>query len=159
MRAVVTRVANAHVCVDGAVVGSIDGGLLALVGVAADDTDADATYLARKTVALRIFADPDGAMNLALTEAPGSLLVVSQFTLLGDVRKGRRPSFAAAAGGDLANRLYERFISEARSLGVRGRDRPVRRHDGGRFDQRRPGDDPARQQTDLLTKKPGGRKA
>ena len=92
MRAVVTRVANAHVCVDGAVVGSIDGGLLALVGVAADDTDADATYLARKAVALRIFADPDGAMNLALTEAPE--LLSSSFPnsrCFGDVRKGRRP--------------------------------------------------------------------
>jgi D-tyrosyl-tRNA(Tyr) deacylase len=119
VRAVVTRVSNAQVRVDGAVVGSIEGGLLALVGVAADDTIDDAVYLARKTVALRIFRDADAPMNLALGDVAGSLLVVSQFTLLGDVRKGRRPSFASAAGGDLGRLLYERFIGEARALGVR----------------------------------------
>ena len=118
MRAVVTRVSDARVTVDGATVGAIERGLLALVGVAHDDTPDDAAYLARKTAGLRVFRDDAGAMNRTLDEAGGSVLAVSQFTLLGDVRKGRRPSFASAAGGELGLELFERYVAELRGLGV-----------------------------------------
>lgn len=119
MRACIQRVSHAMVIVDGEMCGQIDDGLVVLLGVAADDTDADAKYLAEKIVGLRIFEDEEGKMNLSVLEAGGDLLVVSQFTLLGDCRKGRRPSFVAAAEPGLAEQLYEAFVTAARSLGVR----------------------------------------
>ncbi len=117
MRAVVTRVTSASVDVAGATIGAIDGGLLILLGVAHADTPVDAIALAKKIYDLRIFADDAGAMNLSLAETGGAALVVSQFTLFGDVRKGRRPSFIAAAPPALGNELYERFITALRALG------------------------------------------
>jgi D-tyrosyl-tRNA(Tyr) deacylase len=118
VRAVVTRVTSAGVDVDGETVGAIDGGLLVLLGVAAADGDDDAGYLARKVVDLRIFRDDAGAMNRSLAEAGGAVLAVSQFTLLGDARRGRRPSFIAAAAPERGRELYERFIAELRRLGA-----------------------------------------
>ena len=118
MRAVVTRVSDARVSVDGETVGAIERGLLALVGIAQDDAPDDAAYLARKTAVLRIFRDDAGAMNRSLEETGGSVLAVSQFTLLGDVRKGRRPSFASAAGGEQGLALFDRYVAELRGLGV-----------------------------------------
>jgi D-tyrosyl-tRNA(Tyr) deacylase len=119
VRAVVTRVAEARVEVGGAVTGAIGQGLLVLLGVAADDPDEAAAALARKVAGLRIFPDGAGAMNRDLGEAGGEILVVSQFTLLGDARKGRRPSFIAAAGGERGRALYDRFVAEMRALGFR----------------------------------------
>src|SRR5688572_13360515 len=118
MRAVIQRVTSASVTVDREVVGAIERGLLVLLGVATDDTDDDARQLADKIVQLRIFEDADGKMNLSLADAGGAMLVVSQFTLFGDCRKGRRPSFIAAAPPELAERLYEDFAGEVRRLGV-----------------------------------------
>src|SRR3954462_11068487 len=106
MKACVQRVREAQVVVSGEVCGQIDRGLLVLVGVADGDTADDARQLAENIVRLRIFDDPDGKMNLALADVGGSLLAVSQFTLLGDCRKGRRPSYVAAAAPELAERLY-----------------------------------------------------
>ncbi len=117
MRAVVTRVTSASVAVDGATVGAIGPGLLVLLGVAHADAEGDAVALARKVVELRIFADEAGAMNRSLTETGGGVLVVSQFTLFGDVRKGRRPSFVAAAPPEQGRALYERFVRAVRELG------------------------------------------
>jgi len=117
MRAVLQRVTRASVTVDGQVIGQIGPGLVVLLGVEQDDTDADAHQLADKTIQLRIFDDPDGKMNLALADVRGSVLVVSQFTLLGDCRKGRRPSFIQAAAPELAERLYETFVA---AIGVQG---------------------------------------
>jgi D-tyrosyl-tRNA(Tyr) deacylase len=111
MRAVVQRVTRAHVTVDGETIGQIGRGLVVLLGVEQDDTEADAQQLADKCVQLRIFDDADGKMNLALPDAKGAMLVVSQFTLLGDCRKGRRPSFIQAAAPELAERLYESFVA------------------------------------------------
>ncbi|HWT06885.1 MAG TPA: D-aminoacyl-tRNA deacylase [Xanthomonadales bacterium] len=119
MRAVIQRVTRAAVTVDGRIAGAIERGLLALVGVAVDDADADADALAHKIAGLRVFDDGGGVMNLSLEDAGGAVLVVSQFTLLGDVRKGRRPSFIAAARGELAERLYERVASRLRATGLR----------------------------------------
>ena len=118
MRACVQRVSQAQVTVAGETVGRIGHGLVVLLGVAADDTAADASYLADKLVGLRIFEDADGKMNLGLSEAGGAMLVVSQFTLLGDCRKGRRPSFTDAAGPELAETLYETFVAAVSGLGV-----------------------------------------
>jgi D-tyrosyl-tRNA(Tyr) deacylase len=118
MRAVIQRVTRAAVTVDGRIAGAIERGVLALVGVAVDDADADADTLAQKIAGLRVFDDGAGAMNLALPDVHGAVLVVSQFTLLGDVRKGRRPSFIAAARGELAERLYERVAAELRNAGL-----------------------------------------
>ncbi|MCC7083923.1 MAG: D-tyrosyl-tRNA(Tyr) deacylase [Pirellulales bacterium] len=118
MRAVVQRVSQAKVVVAGEVVGRVDRGLLVLLGVALGDSDDDARWLARKIVELRIFNDDDGKMNLALIEAGGAMLVVSQFTLLGDCRKGRRPSFIEAAAPDEAERLYQLFVETARAQGI-----------------------------------------
>ena len=118
MRAVIQRVAESRVSVDGEVVGAIGRGLLVLLGVARGDTPADATLLAEKIVHLRIFEDAAGKMNRSLLETGGQMLVVSQFTLLGDCRKGRRPSFARAAAPDLAQNLYEDFVQKARAAGV-----------------------------------------
>jgi D-tyrosyl-tRNA(Tyr) deacylase len=117
MRAVVQRVSRAQVTVDGLVIGEIGRGLLVLLGVAQGDTHADAQQLADKTVQLRIFDDADGKMNLAVADVKGSILVVSQFTLLGDCRKGRRPSFIQAAPPELAEQLYEAFVA---AIGVQG---------------------------------------
>jgi D-tyrosyl-tRNA(Tyr) deacylase len=117
MRAVLQRVTRASVTVDGAVIGQIGPGLVVLLGVEQDDTEADAHQLADKTIQLRIFDDAEGKMNLALTDARGSVLVVSQFTLLGDCRKGRRPSFIQAAAPELAERLYETYVA---AIGVQG---------------------------------------
>jgi D-aminoacyl-tRNA deacylase len=117
MRAVLQRVTRASVTVAGQIIGEIGQGLLVLLGVAHDDTDADAHQLADKTIQLRIFDDAEGKMNLALPGVRGSVLVVSQFTLLGDCRKGRRPSFIQAAAPELAERLYETFVA---AIGVQG---------------------------------------
>ncbi len=118
MRAVVQRVSRAKVTVAGEVTGEIGGGLLILLGVAEGDTTADAIALADKIVGLRIFPDGDGKMNLSLAETAGGMLVVSQFTLLGDCRKGRRPSFIAAARPEHAIDLYEQFVAEVRRRGI-----------------------------------------
>ena len=118
MRAVVQRVRRASVKVAGAVVGEIGPGLLVLLGVAQDDTDADAAYLADKVAGLRIFEDGEGKMNLAAAEVGGAVLAVSQFTLLGDVRRGKRPSFDAAARPQQARHLYECFVENVRAAGL-----------------------------------------
>ncbi len=119
MRAVVTRVSSASVTTQGRTIGQIGAGLLILLGVAHADTDAEATGLAKKILELRIFRDDAGAMNRSLAENGGAALVVSQFTLLGDARRGRRPSFMAAAAPELGRALYERFVEALRGLGVR----------------------------------------
>jgi D-tyrosyl-tRNA(Tyr) deacylase len=118
MRAVVQRVARAAVTVDGEEVGSIGSGLCVLVGVAAGDTDQDAVSLAAKLMRLRIFEDALGKMNRDVLESGGGVLAVSQFTLLGDVRKGRRPSFAGAMEPEGASHLFDRFVIECRALGA-----------------------------------------
>jgi D-tyrosyl-tRNA(Tyr) deacylase len=118
MRAVVQRVTQAKVEVDGAVVGEIGPGLLVLLGVAKGDSDADADFLAKKIAGMRIFSDAAGKMNLSLTETSGALLAVSQFTLYGDCRKGRRPGFDLAAPAGLARSLYEHFVAAVRREGV-----------------------------------------
>jgi D-tyrosyl-tRNA(Tyr) deacylase len=111
MRVVLQRVAEARVDVDGRTVGQIGPGLFALVGVEVGDTSADAEYIAEKIAHLRLFDDEDGKMNLSLTDIKGAALVVSQFTLLGDARKGRRPSWSAAARPDEGQRLYEAVVA------------------------------------------------
>lgn len=118
MRAVVQRVSEARVTVDGEVVGAIGPGLCVLLGVAEDDTLEDVTYTASKVVGLRIFEDDDGKMNRSLADQGGAMLVVSQFTLLGDCRKGRRPSFITAAGPEQGNELYEAFCEKVREQGI-----------------------------------------
>ncbi len=118
MRACVQRVSQAQVVVDGEVVGRIEQGLLVLLGVAAGDGEDDARQLADKIVSLRVFEDEAGKMNRSLAEVRGAMLVVSQFTLLGDCRKGRRPSFDAAAPPDLARSLYELFAARVREQGI-----------------------------------------
>ncbi len=112
MRAVLQRVTRASVRVEGRTVGEIGPGLLVLVGVARDDKESDAVYLAEKVLNLRVFEDAEGRMNLSLAEAGGALLAVSQFTLYGDARKGRRPSWFDAAPPEPAERLYELFVAE-----------------------------------------------
>jgi D-tyrosyl-tRNA(Tyr) deacylase len=119
MRAVVQRVSRAKVTVDAEVVGEIDRGLMVLLGVSEDDTHDDAAYLADKITELRIFPDADGKMNLSLKEVNGQMLVVSQFTLFGDCRKGRRPSFIKAARPESADSLYRTFVVEVQGRGVR----------------------------------------
>lgn len=118
MRACVQRVSRASVTIAGKRVAEIDRGLLVLLGVAKDDRQDDARLLAEKIYSLRIFDDQAGKMNLDLADVKGSLLVVSQFTLLGDCWQGRRPSFFAAAPPEQAEKLYEDFLSHARSLGA-----------------------------------------
>jgi D-tyrosyl-tRNA(Tyr) deacylase len=118
MRAVVQRVTRASVTVAGAVTGAIGRGFLVLAGVAVDDDERDAVALAHKIAGLRVFDDESGAMNLGLADAGGAVLLVSQFTLLGDVRKGRRPSFITAARGEGAQRLYELIAATLRAGGL-----------------------------------------
>ena len=118
MRAVVQRVSSASVEVDGSTVGAIGTGFLALIGVARDDTDDDARLIAGKIAGLRIFNDEAGDMNRALSDAGGSVLAVSQFTLYGDARKGRRPSFIEAAPSETASPLFERVVELLRREGL-----------------------------------------
>jgi D-tyrosyl-tRNA(Tyr) deacylase len=118
VRAVVQRVSRAQVSVGGEIVGAIERGFVVLLGVADGDTSADAEYLAQKIAGLRVFEDDDGKMNLGLAEVGGRMLVVSQFTLLGDCRKGRRPSFDRAARPEAAEALYREFIARAQEQGV-----------------------------------------
>lgn len=118
MRAVVQRARRARVEVSGEVTGSIERGLVAFVGAATGDGDADLAYVVNKVVSLRVFPDDEGKMKLALADVGGALLVVSQFTLFGDVRRGNRPSFDGAMEPVEAEKMYERFIAEARARGV-----------------------------------------
>lgn len=113
MRAVIQRVLRAEVSVDDKTVGKIGNGILVLLGISGDDTEKEAVYILEKTLNLRIFENAEGKMNLSLLDIKGGLLVVSQFTLYGDARKGRRPSFVEAAAPEKANALYEFFIAEA----------------------------------------------
>ncbi len=118
MRAVVQRVSEAAVTVGGEPVSAIGPGLLVLLGVGREDAEADADYLADKVVHLRIFEDAAGQMNLSVLETRGAVLVVSQFTLYGDARRGRRPGFSAAAPPDEANRLYRHFVTRVAAHGL-----------------------------------------
>ncbi len=117
MRAVLTRVNSASVTIGGEVVSKIGKGFLILLGVGPNDTEKECRYLAEKALSLRIFEDENGKMNLGLEAVGGEVLVVSQFTLYGNCRKGRRPSFTDAAGPDLGNALYEQFLSVCAELG------------------------------------------
>jgi len=117
MRAVLTRVKSASVRIDGQVVGKIGKGFLILLGVGPDDTEKECRYLAEKALGLRVFEDENGKMNLGLSDVGGQVLVVSQFTLYGNCRKGRRPSFTEAAGPELGNKLYEQFLADCAQLG------------------------------------------
>ena len=119
MRAVVQRVSRAKVTVNDWIAGEIGMGLLVLLGVGEEDTESDVTYLTEKIAGLRIFEDSDGKMNLSVLDVAGSILAVSQFTLYGDVRRGTRPSFDAAAKPDSARRLYELFVERIRAAGLR----------------------------------------
>jgi D-tyrosyl-tRNA(Tyr) deacylase len=116
MRAVIQRVTRASVTVDGAIVGEIGNGLVVLLGIARDDTEKDATYLVEKIAALRIFDDATGVMNVSVKDIAGALLIVSQFTLYGDVRRGLRPSWIDAAAPELAKPLYHFFVAQAGKL-------------------------------------------
>lgn len=119
MRAVVQRVSRAKVTIDDFTSGEIGRGLLVLLGVGREDTEADVDYLAHKIAGLRIFEDSEGKMNRSVVEAGGSVLAVSQFTLYGDVRRGKRPSFEDAAPPQHARRLYELFVERIRAAGLR----------------------------------------
>jgi len=116
MRAVVQRVTRASVTIEGEVVGRIEHGLVVLLGIARDDTEEDADYLAPKIIALRIFDDAEGRMNVSVKDIGGSLLIVSQFTLYGDVRRGLRPSWSDAAAPEIAEPLYDYFVESSRKL-------------------------------------------
>ena len=117
MRAVLTRVNSASVTIDGAVVGKIGKGFLILLGVGPEDTETQCRYLAEKALGLRVFEDENGKMNLGLGDVGGQVLGVSQFTLYGNCRKGRRPSFTDAADPELGNRMYQRFLEICEELG------------------------------------------
>jgi len=119
MRAVVQRVSRAHVTVNGWIAGEIGLGLLVLLGVGRDDSESDVNYMAEKIAGLRIFEDADGKMNRSVLDVSGSVLAVSQFTLYGDVRRGKRPSFDDAAPPDAARRLCELFVERIRATGLR----------------------------------------
>jgi D-tyrosyl-tRNA(Tyr) deacylase len=119
MKVVLQRVASASVSIDTKIVGRIGQGLVVLIGVANGDTEKDAQYIAQKTIGLRIFADDAGKFNLSIQDIKGELLVVSQFTLLADTRKGRRPSFMDAASPAEAEALIERFVAEVRASGLK----------------------------------------
>ena len=116
MRAVIQRVTRASVTIDGEVVGEIEHGLVVLLGVARDDTKEDADYLAPRIIALRIFDDAEGKMNVSVKDIDGGLLIVSQFTLYGDVRRGLRPSWSDAAAPEIAEPLYDYFVESSRKL-------------------------------------------
>jgi D-aminoacyl-tRNA deacylase len=118
MRAVIQRVTKAFVEVNEKTVGQIGSGIVVLLGVSQDDDTKDAEYMADKIINLRVFNDEQGKMNLSLVEAGGAMLVVSQFTLLGDARKGRRPSYIEAAAPEKANSLYEYFVAQVRGKGI-----------------------------------------
>lgn len=118
MKAVVQRVKQSHVAVADKLVSRIGHGLMVLLGVSEDDTEKDADFLVEKIINLRIFEDDAGKLNISLMDVKGELLVISQFTLLGDCRKGRRPSYIKAAAPEKANSLYEHFIRRAKELGV-----------------------------------------
>ena len=118
MRAVIQRVSQASVSVDNELVGRIDQGMLVLLGVEQNDSPADLAYMVKKTIGLRIFEDQEGKMNLSIQQVVGQMLVVSQFTLLGDMRKGNRPSFVDAAPPEQANKMYERFVSSIRDESI-----------------------------------------
>jgi len=118
MRALLQRVSRARCTVEGRITGAIDGGLVVLLGVAADDTEADADWLAAKVVGLRVFADGERLMNRDLRETGGGILAIPQFTLYGDVRRGRRPDFAAAARPGKAEPLFDRFCAAVAAAGV-----------------------------------------
>ncbi len=118
MRCVVQRVREASVTVDGETVGKIGGGLLALIGVSTEDTDADLKYIAEKTMNLRIFDDEKGVMNRSVADTGGAILAVSQFTLYGDARGGRRPSYIRAARPEMAEEMYEKMIAFWREHGI-----------------------------------------
>ncbi len=119
MRAVLQRVTNAEVKVDGEIIGSIGKGILIFLGVSDDDTEKDLQYIADKMINLRIFEDENGKMNLSVHDIQGELLIVSQFTLYGDCRKGRRPSFDKAGKPDFANEMYEKFIKYCSDSGLK----------------------------------------
>ncbi len=119
MRAVIQRVRRARVSVAGRVAGEIDAGVVVLLGIAKDDSSETAHQMAEKTANLRIFDDAEGKMNVSLLESGGAALVVSQFTLYGDVRRGRRPGFERAAPPAEANRIYEEYVADLKALGVR----------------------------------------
>jgi D-tyrosyl-tRNA(Tyr) deacylase len=119
MRAVLQRVSRAQVAVNGEITGQIGLGLLVLLGIGRDDTEADAIYLSEKIAGLRVFEDPEGKMNRSVQDVGGSVLAVSQFTLYGDVRCGKRPSFDAAAPPEKARLLYEFFVEQIRAAGLR----------------------------------------
>lgn len=118
MRAVIQRVSSASVTVDHEVVGQIERGFVVLLGITTHDTVDDVEYVANKLIGLRVFEDDDGKMNRSITDVGGSMLVISQFTLFGDCRKGRRPSFIEAARPEVARPLYERLVEELRAQGV-----------------------------------------
>lgn len=119
MRAVVQRVTEASVTVDGEIVGEINQGLLVLLGIGQEDDDKDLKYLVDKVIGLRIFQDENDKMNLSILDIKGELLVVSQFTIYGDVRKGKRPSFSTSAKPEIGNFYYERFVQMTRELGIK----------------------------------------
>ncbi len=145
MRALIQRVREASVTVDGRIVGAIGPGLVVLAAMAADDTDADRDWIARKIVALRIFDDDAGVMNRSVVEAGGAILAVSQFTLYASTKKGNRPSWSGAAPPEIAQPKFDALVAAlARESGTLGRHRHVRRADAGRARQRRAGDDLAR---------------
>ncbi|WP_437226247.1 D-aminoacyl-tRNA deacylase [Planctomicrobium sp. SH661] len=118
MRAVVQRVTSASVSVDGEIIGQIGSGFLVLLGVTSDDSQKDVIYLAEKLCGLRVFEDAEGKMNCSIEEAKGAMLIVSQFTLYGDCRKGRRPSFIDAARPEIAQPLYNSLVAEIRGHGI-----------------------------------------
>lgn len=118
MRAVVQKVSSSKVTVDGEIIGKIDQGLMVLLGVTHDDTSKDVDYMVDKVTNLRIFEDEEGKMNLSLKDIGGDVLAVSQFTLYGDARRGRRPSFSDAARPEVANPLYEEFIEKVKTQGI-----------------------------------------
>lgn len=117
MRQVIQRVKKAKVEVDGEIVSEIGHGLLVLLAISPEDTEKDLDYMVDKTLGLRIFNDDDGKMNLSLEDVQGDLMVVSQFTLYGDARKGRRPSFVGSAGGDFADQMYKAYVEKAMARG------------------------------------------
>ena len=119
MRAVIQRVSDAQVKVDGNIAGKIDKGLLVLLGIGEDDNNDDLEYMVRKILGLRIFEDDNSKMNLSLEDVEGELLIISQFTLYGDVRKGRRPSFSTSANPEIAEDMYEDFVKKCKEKGIR----------------------------------------